>query len=86
MLGFKRRKKKAPTSPPKEEKGVGEMGLVGGELHVNPPANISLKRMEARLVRINKMLEGKLTEERRVFFEHRKRLIEAKIQIEKGEI
>jgi len=41
-----------------ESNSAGKAELVGTELHVNPPADVSLKRLEARYARVCKSLDS----------------------------
>jgi len=55
------KKKKEPKKEP--EAGVGEVGLKGGEVLVNPPAKQLLARKEARLERVKWLLANTFTEQ-----------------------
>lgn len=82
-------KKKPTPSQPQPAGSVGETGFVGTELHVNPPPDVSLARMEARLERVEQSLaSGKwpVGSEREMSFQTIKRRLEAQIAIHKGDI
>ncbi len=80
---------KKKGQPEVMEKAVLKTGFKGTELHVNPPPNVSLARMEARLVRVKKSIaSGKWQEgeSKMMEFQTIQRRLEAQIAIYKGEI
>jgi len=54
-----RKEKSASASPKVTEETGRKVGFQGKEVHVNPPAEVSLKRLEARLETVNKLLATK---------------------------
>jgi len=53
------KRSKAEKPPVPEENAETKVGFQGKELHVNPSDKISLKRLEARLATVKKLLDKK---------------------------
>jgi hypothetical protein len=85
-MGILDKRKKA--AKPAAGAGTMETALGSTELHVNPPPDVSLARMEARLGRINLSLSsGKWPEgsSKEMELQTAKRRLEALIKMRKGE-
>lgn len=82
-------KKKTIQQPQDLGSGVAKASFAGTTLHVNPPPDVTLKRMESRLNRVLQSLDsGKWPEgsSKEMEFQTIKRRLQAQIAIRKGEI